>query len=805
MIGRAIGHYVINEPLAQGGMGIVYKAHDVRLGRDVVLKALRPDRDTSPERIRRFLEEARSISALSHPNIVTVYDILTDDDSRDYIVMEHVPGRTASGPLPWPELLGVAMQIADALAAAHAHGIVHRDLKPANILVTDQGSVKLLDFGLARLNDDTETLDHQIVGTVSYMAPEQAAGRRVDHRADIFSFGCILYELATGQRAFQTILRDEPPPPSKLVPTLPARFDEVVARCLHRDPAQRYQSMAEAKAAVESLRERPRRRGLWLLAIPAVLALVLFFRPSWRGQESWQVVPLTTYAGHETQPALSPDGKRVAFIWDGDVPGQRDLYVREIGKNEPLRLTSTTQMEYSPAWSPDARLLSFVTRDGVFVVPAAGGAPTRISNARVATDSPARWSPDGAWLAVTLERNPDAIALLPAGGGELRLLTDPEPSYDGDTRPAFSSDGETVYFIRRRNVWNHAVYSLQLTDGEEPRRLTDWNTAYRGFDVLRESLIACGTVGARYLLLRVPIRGGAPEPLAIEPISAINPSVAGGRLVYERTLTDINLWMVPGPADGSELREPVRLVASTYIDREAAISPDGTRIVFVSTRSGGYEVWTAAINGSNQRQVTSFGTVRLGSPTWAPDSKRVAFDAYTGGKSDIWIADPKPRKLTDEPGGATRPDWSADGHWIYYSTERGISRVPVEGGPATVVSRFGGLEPRESPDGRWLYFFQDGYVWQVRPDEWPPRKVAPAPDEGAWALAGSHLYVRTRQAITRYHAETHQAQTVYQFLATEPEPPRAASIAVSPDERTIVYARTDRTERDIMLVEDFWR
>jgi eukaryotic-like serine/threonine-protein kinase len=802
VIGRAIGHYVIDEPLAQGGMGIVYKAHDVRLGRDVVLKALRGDRDTGPEQMQRLIDEARSISALSHPNIVTVYDILTDDESRDYIVMEHVRGRAIAGPLPWPELLRVAGQIADALAAAHARGIVHRDLKPSNILITEDGSVKLLDFGLAKLTDETETLDH-VVGTASYMAPEQATGMAVDHRADIFSFGCILYELATGLRAFPTILREEPPPPSRLNPALPRRFDGIVARCLHREPARRYQSAAAVKAALLSAGARRAASALWLLALPALLFAALWIRPVWRSSTVPEVIPLTTFSGIETEPAISPDGQRVAFIWDGDVPGQRDLYVRDIKRSEPVRLTFSAEAEYSPAWSPDGRQLSFVRSDGVYTIAASGGASRRLSDSRLVSDSPARWSPDGAWLAITLERNPDAIALLPVSGGEMRVLTDPEPSYDGDTRPVFSPDGGTLYFIRRRNVWNHALFALQLTDGEEPRRLTDWNTAYRGFDVVDRWLIACGTVGARYLVLRVPIGGGSPEPLGVESIAAINPTISGKRLVYERTVTDTNLWMIPGPADGSELREPVRLVASTYIDREPAISADGRRLVFISTRSGSHEVWTSDINGSDQRQVTAFGTIRLGSPAWAPDSRRIAFDAYTEGKSDIWIADPTPRKLTDEGGGASRPDWSSDGYWIYYTTDRGISRIPVEGGPATPVSRFGGVEPRESRDGRWLYFFQDGHVWQVRPDEWPPTKVSAAPDEGAWALAGTHVYIRTRHEIVRVHSETHQVQSVYRFPASEPEMPRAASIAVSPDERVIVFTRTDRVERDLMLVENF--
>src|SRR3984885_8671810 len=292
IVGQTVSHYAFLEKLGSGGMGQIYKARDSRLNRVVAVKVLAPGKTRDPEKRRRFIQEAQAASALNHPNIITIHDILPEGDTQ-YMVMEHVAGRTlfdliAGGKLPVAQVLQIATQIANALAAAHAAGIIHRDLKPANVMVTSSGLVKVLDFGLAKLLDsgagirspagsDSDsadpvtqtaaplTVEGSIMGTVSYMSPEQAEGLKVDARSDIFSFGAVLYEMVTGQRAFDgdsgisilsAVLRDEVKPIRDLAPETPAELDDLIARCLRKNPADRWQSMTDVATALTSLRAR---------------------------------------------------------------------------------------------------------------------------------------------------------------------------------------------------------------------------------------------------------------------------------------------------------------------------------------------------------------------------------------------------------------------------------------------------------------------------------------------------------------------------------------------------------------------
>ena len=331
--GKTLGRYEVLARIGGGGMGEVYRCRDTRLKREVAVKILPPESVADPERRRRFEQEARAASGLNHSNIVTIHDV-DRAEGIDFIVMEYVPGRTLGeriGPkgLPLKAALKCAIQIADALAAAHAAHIVHRDLKPANIMVNDAGQVKILDFGLAKLTErpageavSTATETGTVVGTVAYMSPEQAEGKNVDTRSDIFSFGAVLYEMLTGQRAFErdstastlaAILREEPKPPGELKPGLPRELERILRRCLRKEPEHRFQHMADVKVALEELTEeavssspqRARRRRRFVLGggragrrlPPSPIAAWYLERP--RPQPSPVVVPLTTYPGWE--------------------------------------------------------------------------------------------------------------------------------------------------------------------------------------------------------------------------------------------------------------------------------------------------------------------------------------------------------------------------------------------------------------------------------------------------------------------------------------------------------------------------
>lgn len=391
-------------------MGVVYKARDTRLGRFVAIKLLPAEKVVDAERKQRFVQEAKAASSLNHPSIITIYDIGQAEDI-DFIAMEYVNGKTLDQLIPrrgmrLNESLKYAVQIADALARAHSAGIVHRDLKPGNVMIDEHGLVKVLDFGLAKLTESTPigrddsthsirptTGEGKIVGTVAYMSPEQAEGKKVDARSDIFSFGSLLYEMVTGEHAFRgdtkastlaAILKDNPRPISQSVASIPREVDRLISRCLQKDVNRRWQHMDDVKIVLQELKEEsdsgvleaaslstpgPGHRVTWALGLAA--ALVIAAVATWllrskteAPQASLSAVPLTSYPGDESWPSFSPDGTQVVFAWNGEKQNKWDIYVKQIGVEPPYRLTSGPAMDYSPAWSPDGRMIAFL-RDSI--------------------------------------------------------------------------------------------------------------------------------------------------------------------------------------------------------------------------------------------------------------------------------------------------------------------------------------------------------------------------------------------------------------------------------------------------------
>ncbi len=420
-----ISHYRIVEKLGEGGMGVVYRAQDTRLNRPVALKVLPPDVVEDAERRQRFKQEAQAASALNHPNIVTVYDI-GETDGTLFIAMECVAGKTMeelipSGGMRLPETLKYAVQIADAFARAHAAGIVHRDLKPGNLMVTADGLVKVLDFGLAKLTesgdirDDTtvslrpQTLRGTVLGTPAFMSPEQAAAETVDARSDIFSFGAVLYEMVTGQRAFRgdsqratvaAVLSHEPPAMSAARPPRACQGHPALPE---EGPTRRYQSMADLKVALEDLREepvsgrpvrgRPRRRWAWAALLPGCCCSGVS-SPGRRGarrRARSRFEPSRSPRSPEWQryPSFSPDGNHVAFTWTGPKQDNPDIYVQQIGAGSPLRLTTDPGNDYNPVWSPDGRSIAFLRRQSeagrseLRLIPPLGGPERKLAEIRV--------------------------------------------------------------------------------------------------------------------------------------------------------------------------------------------------------------------------------------------------------------------------------------------------------------------------------------------------------------------------------------------------------------------------------------
>jgi len=888
MLGQTISHYQVLEKLGEGGMGVVYKAKDTHLGRLVAIKFLPAERVANPERKRRFIQEAKAASALNHPNIVTIHDIACED-GRDFIVMEYVAGKTLDQligrkGLKLSETLKYSIQMADALAVAHAAGIVHRDLKPANVMVTEKGLVKVLDFGLAKLTESApgdeagETLsaaeeaphteEGAILGTVAYMSPEQAEGKKVDARSDIFSFGSLLYEVITGRRAFRgetrvstlsAILKEEPQPPSSVAEDVPRDLEKIVARCMRKDPGRRFQLMEDVKIALEELKEesdsgklttgapaqlaaarKPPNRLLAAGLLALGLALIgtgiwlRVFHPGVTGGPAPRVVPLTSYPGLEIQPALSPDGKQVAFAWNGEKEDNYDIYVKLVDAGTPLRLTTDPQPDYAPAWSPDGRYIAFLrwSRAGaeVLVVPALGGSERKLAETAAvspitgaaSTGHRLSWSSDAKSLAIVdrgSPKEPNSIYLLSAETREKRRLTVPPADYPGDVYPALSPDGGTLAFVRMRGTGTYDIYSQAFGAGKraaEPRRLTFDERLVSGIDWTpdgRSILFSSNRSGA-WEMWRIPASGGQPERPVFGDGEGPSISREGHRLAFARSTSDDNIWRVSGPGAAEKSTPPTKLIASTKSEFQPQFSPDGKRIAFGSNRSGSYEVWVCDTEGLNPVQLTSFGGPHVGSPRWSPDGRWIAFDSTKEGQRDIYVISAEggaARRLTTELSLDVRPSWSKDGRWIYFGSNRNgdwqVWKVPAEGGAAVQVTRKSGREAFEAPDGKFVYYTKFGAdgIWRVPVDGGEETQVLDHGLQSYWTVTSQGIYMLTLKpplapVIELYSFATGRLARVAELAKGKDY---SMGLSVSPDGKWILYSQLDRLDSDLMLVENF--
>jgi eukaryotic-like serine/threonine-protein kinase len=876
MIGKTLGHYQITEKLGEGGMGVVYKARDTHLDRFVAIKVLAAEKVADPDRKRRFVQEAKAASALNHPNIIHVYDI-DQAEGTDFIAMEYVGGRTLAQLIPrrgmqLGEALKYAIQIADALARAHGAGIVHRDLKPSNVIVDEHGLVKVLDFGLAKLTEaakqetnEAETAatgieEGTVFGTPAYMSPEQAEGKRVDPRSDIFSFGSMFYEMLTAQRAFQgetrlstiaSILREEPKPISQLVNDLPREVERVIRRCLRKDPEHRFQTMADLRVALEELREesesgvletagmaRPRsgHRLIWTLGVVAafaVAAIALWFIRPWSKapEESPTAVPLTAYAGDESMPSFSPDGSQVAFMWDGAKEDNFDIYVKLVGAEPPLRLTTNPAFECSPAWSPDGRWIAFLRilpggkADVVLISPIGG--PERILtetyfNAGTIDAHYLAWSPDSRWLVTVggdnVDKNP-ALFLRSVETGEQRRLTDPPANCLGDSCPSLSPDGRILAFFRWTSWSNSDLHLLYLTQDlgpiGEPKQLTfgKWRASSPAWTADGKAMI----FSAASNLWRVDASGtDGPHRVTAFGGDGAHPAISrqGNRLAYAQAMSDIHIYRIELTPRQGKANPPEKFIYSTRGEYSPQFSPNGKKIAFVSERSGSPEVWVCEADGSNAVQLTFLRGPNIGNkPSWSPDSRRLSFEANIEGHPEVYVIDAgggNPQRLTSNPAGSGNPSWSKDGRWIFFDTTHvGIQKVPVEGGPPVLMTDRWGWGPIESPDGRFIYtigWSNDGFTLLRAPAEGgEARQVLDSLCIGQnFVVAEDGIYFMPRpdpKAGYSIQFLDSSAGTIERIASIEK--PVSPGLTVSPDRRWILYAQVDHAGSDLMLVENF--
>ncbi len=893
MIGQRLGHYEIVAKLGEGGMGVVYKARDTRLERFVALKVLPPEKTADPDRKQRFMQEAKSASALNYPNIITVHDI-GEADGMTFIAMECVEGKTFDqliGPkgVRLDEVLKYSVQIAGALAKAHAAGIVHRDLKPSNIMVTGDGLVKVLDFGLAKLTEPTEpgelavtltmkaiTKEGFIAGTAAYMSPEQAEGKPVDARSDIFAFGAVLYEMVTGRRAFQrgsqastiaAVLLEQPEPVGGIVADIPHDLEKIIARCLRKDPAQRFQGMPDVQVALNELKEdfdsgtlvrtappRRTRRRSWIWAAGALLILLalgaigrfLLRRPEISAPP--RVSAFAASAGIEWGPAFSPDGNQVAFVWNGEKQDNYDIYVQLVGEATPSRLTTDPGFDFSPVWSPDGLRIAFVREipEGteILIVPAAGGSERRlhVSTVTSAEWSGIRqlarqicglaWSPDGKFLAIVDRETPDSsrsIFLLDVEKREKRKLTAPPEDWVGDGLSAFSPDGRSLAFARTRGGWPSDIYVLAISESgeprDEPRPLTTDSKTIFGFDWTADgrAVVFASDHGGMHALWRVAASGGEPERLSVGSDFCLWPAVSrkGNRLAYVKATWDYNIWRVaaPGPG-GTNQTAPVKITQSPLIDISPALSPDGSRVAFSSTISGDFSIWTCRMDGSQP-----FRLAEGLAPQWSPDGRQIAFQAGAEENMELPSGEafgPRifcveadggpPRRLTSGDDFEWSPCWSRDGRWVYFfarsGEDYGIWKVPAGGGqPSLMLPKVGRI--LESVDGAFFFYASGGQIWRVPAAGGEPAPVMKVRARRLWTLSAFGIYVLDPYAEggpeVQFSPFAGNGRPEVLRLGGEPEDYYFAldRVDVSADGRWFIYSYRDRNEADIMLAENF--
>jgi Tol biopolymer transport system component len=789
--GTRIGVFEIESFAGAGGMGEVYRAHDTRLDRHVALKILSQHCAADPRDRARFAYEARAIARLSHSHICALHD-LGHSEGIDFLVMEYLNGETLAsrlrrGPLPLVEGLPIAIQIAEALDAAHAEGIVHSDLKPANIMLVKGGSnhdarpvAKLLDFGLARFQPapqiaepHMQAADHAeparrgvIAGTPQYMAPEQVRGDEADPRSDIFSFGCVLYEMVAGRAPFggetaqevmSAILTVDPPglavsdsQSSVELAHAARRLEKAIGRCLQKAPELRFRRICDVKSELEEIvRAAATERGRFsrwqriaAIAGVAAIATVVAWGFGWRAPPSpmpgaaMKVVQLTALNGLESAPTFSPNGTQVAFSWNGEREDNFDIYVKTIGSSGVRRLTTDPATDSLPAWSPDGEQIAFL-RDHpgggtvIYSVHPDGREERKLTDFRIGGGPSARiaWSPDGRSIVGRPDFAEDAVMkdnwalfLIPLHGGAPRRITAAKAPHL-DLAPAFSRDGRRLAYVACSGLVGQRVCDVNVIDLQEdyspagpPRQVASGGRQPRLVAWSRDGMSVVYDTNRRgpWELWRASLDGATvPERLEIPGEHSRQPAIAaaGNRLVFERMVELTSVFALRRNAQP----EPV-LVSSTW-DYNPQFSPDGRRIAFSSRRSGDVEeIWLSAADGSDARQLTSGPGRRQTLPAWSPDGRQIAFESTsvsTG--TDIWVVPADggtPRQMTNDPGQENAPMWSRDGKRIYFVSNRGgpapwgdTWQIPAEGGAPTQITQ-GGSSPvkYESADGKALIY-----------------------------------------------------------------------------------------------------
>jgi len=716
MIGTTLSHYRITAKLGEGGMGEVYRAHDERLDRDVAIKVLPEAVAKDPDRLARFEREAKLLASLSHQNIATLHG-LEEHEGRRFLVMELAEGETLAerikkGAIPVDDALPIALQIAEGLEAAHEQGIIHRDLKPANVMLSPEGKVKILDFGLAKAwapDEGDADLTHSptltaqmtavgvLLGTAAYMSPEQARGKPVDRRADIWAFGVVLWEMLTGRRLFTgetvsdvlaAVLRQNPDLDA-LTSGIPTRLRWLVARCLDRDPRNRLQHIGEARITLDpqrtqpaddqSVPPKPSKPNAWT-AVASIAALItgiliggLALRSGLPVAETAKVLHLPIWPGEDVELlrlwrsslAISPDGSRLAFV--GSSEGRRQLFLLDLEEGGGTRPVRGSELADIPFFSPDGKWLGFGAGTSLLKIPVAGGEPEVI--AKVLEFHPgASWAPDGSILVAPSVAS--TIFRVPSTGGDPQPITALAHDSFMHTYPQMLPGGDAVLYTIDRGPGKIGVTSLQ--DGNE--NIVHENGFYARFVPTGHLLFA-----QRDTLMAMPfdpktLAAGTPVPVLENLVTHASEAFAeyavsdGGTLAYFEGTPELERWLIrlaPGRAPERLHRHPIPA------DAMLRLSPDGLHLVLpmkVNT-----EVWTFDLERAELGQLLASGDCKNWDPIWSADGSAVTFISDREGGMGIFSrlidGSGEPERLLISPENKWPGSWSPDDRVLVYTRE----------------------------------------------------------------------------------------------------------------------------------------
>ncbi len=783
--GTKLGRYEIRSKIGEGGMGEVYRAYDPKLNREVAIKVLPEAFSSDKDRLGRFEQEAQAAGALNHPNILSIYDVDTHDGSP-YVVSELLEGETlrdrmSSAALPSRKALHYALQVAKGLATAHERGIVHRDLKPENIFITNDGGVKILDFGLAKLTEPISEGELQtdvptrkfktdpgtVLGTVGYMSPEQVRGRSVDQRSDIFSFGAVLYEMLSGKRAFQgesavdtlsAILKEDPPELSETSRNIAPALERLVRRCLEKNPEERFHSASDLAFAIEALsgsvatsartavmpvraRRSIKRRELiaWSVAAAAVLlgaiALLISYSRGSRTSEPqavrFFVYPPAATTFQASGDFVSPDGRRLVFSAVGE-DGKRSLWMRPIDSLSAQKLPSTEDAS-QPFWSPDSNFIGFFAEGKLKKMEASGGPAQILADAPV--NRGGTWSRDG--VIVFAPNIGGVLYRASALGGPITPITtlDASKSQIGHNWPYFLPDGRHFIYLGRSSQRENSAIYVGSIDSKESKVLlnSEASAAYAppGYLLfLRGRTLMAQPFNADRLQL-----SGDSFPI----VEQIGYSETTARTLFSVSSTGVlayrpnvpsNTQLVAYDRAGKQLEK----VGNAGDFLGLSLSPDDKRIAVarLDPDIGSYDLWIIELGNGRTLRLT-FDQTNETFPMWSPDGSRIVFTSNKNGEADLY------QRLSNGAGSdellygssnlKSACDWSSDGRFIVYEDRdpkgnldlwvlpRSGDQKPL----AVVQTTFSETKGRLSPDGKWIaYQSNESGASQITVQSFPP-------------------------------------------------------------------------------------